>query len=349
MSEDYEFLKNKLKLKYPFSTYFYSGAVGSGLALYSKIPIEEVFYQRYSVGGRPEDIFKGDWFAGKGMGVAKLRTETGRAFTVINTHMAANYNRTIGGYDGYETHKIIQSFEFKKMMEDQAIMGDHVIGLGDFNIQPASLAYRAFLSSNESIISRNAKYPQMFESAFANHEPPSFNNQANTFRKHWEAEQAIDHIFHYGLVPSNSRMVMDGMVEHFNISLSDHFGIAVDYSFADESQVDFSSRKAGYDGDAIKIELIEKIRKHMKLLKGQRFEAYGFSAIFMIFSIGFLTWSLMTSIGYWPEVNWLKLAALFPLSVLFFVLAFAQLFKGFAFVGEEMAAHKQFLQSLLSH
>lgn len=50
----------------------FSGSIGSGLCLFSKHPILETIYHRYDPNGYVHKVQHGDWFGGKGLGMAKL-------------------------------------------------------------------------------------------------------------------------------------------------------------------------------------------------------------------------------------------------------------------------------------
>ena len=49
-----------------------SGMIGSGTCIFSKHSIIETFYQKYSVNGYAHKIQHGDWFGGKGVGLARI-------------------------------------------------------------------------------------------------------------------------------------------------------------------------------------------------------------------------------------------------------------------------------------
>lgn len=320
----------------------HSGAVGSGLATFSKYPIEEVQFRRFSIGGRPEHIFKGDWFAAKGIAITKLTHPSGNRITLLNTHMAASYNRTIGGFDGYETHRLIHAWEFGRLFEEQRRLDGQVVGVGDFNLQPASKAYKSFLADEFAFISEHP-----VRSAFKA-EPLSFNALNNTFAKSHEQSQAIDHIFYTGLTAQSSRMVFHDRVPHFDISLSDHYGLAAEFTFQSESPLtdDEDDDIDGFETEKYQMarSIAERVHLHIASLQSEKQNSYLLSVLFMLGCIGFLTWALLLifSAGIRPRFS-LKCGLLLSNAVLFFVLAFSELFKGFAFIGEEMAAHKQFL------
>ena len=49
--------------------------IGSGLCVFSKIPIEEALFHRFDLNGYAHKVQHGDWFGGKGVGLVKLTVE----------------------------------------------------------------------------------------------------------------------------------------------------------------------------------------------------------------------------------------------------------------------------------
>jgi sphingomyelin phosphodiesterase 2 len=70
---DYFKLKSKLKPKYSYSHYYYSGCIGSGLAVFSRLPIIDVLQNRFSLNGSAYKLQHGDWLGGKCIGLAKVK------------------------------------------------------------------------------------------------------------------------------------------------------------------------------------------------------------------------------------------------------------------------------------
>ena len=87
MADDYSRLKIALSSAFPYSHYFKSGVVGSGLAVFSRWPIEEVWWHVYTIQGRPERIFDGDWYAGKGIGACRIKHPVAGTIDVFDTHV----------------------------------------------------------------------------------------------------------------------------------------------------------------------------------------------------------------------------------------------------------------------
>ena len=49
--------------------------IGSGLCVFSKIPIEETLFHKFDLNGYAHKVHHGDWFGGKGVGLVKLSVE----------------------------------------------------------------------------------------------------------------------------------------------------------------------------------------------------------------------------------------------------------------------------------
>ena len=109
--------------------YFRSGLVGSGLLVVSRYPIEEAFFSRYSRWGKAHKIWHGDWWAGKGVCLVRLRLPEGKGLLdFFNTHTHGNY-----GNDEYDD--VIQSNlrECASFINKASTDGATAVAVGDFN------------------------------------------------------------------------------------------------------------------------------------------------------------------------------------------------------------------------
>lgn len=115
---------------------------------------------RYPLNGRPAAFYRGDWFVGKGVACARIRMGPGRRdiVEVFCTHVCLHLCRGLSGvqltidqlhapyeaepHDSYICHRTAQAWEIAKLMRGAAERGHLVIGLGDFNMTPLSLAHR---------------------------------------------------------------------------------------------------------------------------------------------------------------------------------------------------------------
>ena len=140
--EDYLAIRELTKDVLPYGKFYWSGIFGGGLAILSKWPIEESSMYRYPLNGRPSAFYRGDWYVGKGVACARIRIGEGRkdVVEVFCTHLHAPYERDPN--DSYICHRTAQAWEIAKLMRHAAERGHMVLGLGDFNMIPLSLAHR---------------------------------------------------------------------------------------------------------------------------------------------------------------------------------------------------------------
>jgi sphingomyelin phosphodiesterase 2 len=85
--DDFLSLQAKLRHILPYSHYYFAGFLGSGLAIFSKWPILTTSMYQFGLNGRPVAVWRGDWYAGKGVGSAVLRHDSGMLIEVFNTHV----------------------------------------------------------------------------------------------------------------------------------------------------------------------------------------------------------------------------------------------------------------------
>ncbi|MBN3293039.1 NSMA phosphodiesterase, partial [Polypterus senegalus] len=136
--KDYLFLKRALSHCNPHSHYFKSGVIGSGLALFSKHKLLDVFLYRYSVNGFPYKAFHGDWFAGKAVGMVVVNIG-GMVAHVYITHLHAEYSRE---NDAYLPHRVAQTWELVQFLRLTSAAADLIILGGDLNMHPSDLGIR---------------------------------------------------------------------------------------------------------------------------------------------------------------------------------------------------------------
>jgi len=140
--QDYQAIRKHTRHLLPYGKFYHSGIFGGGLAILSKWPIEESSMARYPLNGRPTAFFRGDWFVGKGVACARIRFGNGSkdVIEVFTTHLHAPYETEPN--DSYICHRTAQAWEIAKLMRGAAERGHLVLGLGDFNMVPMSLAHK---------------------------------------------------------------------------------------------------------------------------------------------------------------------------------------------------------------
>ncbi|KAF9074925.1 Endonuclease/exonuclease/phosphatase [Rhodocollybia butyracea] len=134
---DYEYVRDSVSKYLPYSKFFYSGALGAGLAIFSRFPIIATEILPYSLNGAPVDVVGGDWFVGKAAASVVIIHPILGEVQVFNTHLYAK-----GGEDGPEhnrAHRLVNAWEFAKLARRAAELGRYVIAAGDFNSIPTTL------------------------------------------------------------------------------------------------------------------------------------------------------------------------------------------------------------------
>ncbi|XP_042693313.1 sphingomyelin phosphodiesterase 2 [Centrocercus urophasianus] len=135
---DYSDLKAKLGVCCPFSHYFRSGVIGSGLCVFSKFPILDTLLYQYSLNGYPYMLHHGDWFCGKSVGLVVVRIAE-ITFNIYVTHLHAEYSRE---KDAYLPHRVVQAWELAQFICHTAKAADVVLLGGDLNMHPGDVGIR---------------------------------------------------------------------------------------------------------------------------------------------------------------------------------------------------------------
>jgi len=118
-----------------FHKYYPSATVGCGLLVLSAYPIEEAFLHRYSQNGKWYKFYHGDWWAGKGVALARLKLPGGYV-DFYDTHAHAQY-----GSKEYESLVEVQMEELAQFMRASALGTAPAFLVGDMNCARGSSPY----------------------------------------------------------------------------------------------------------------------------------------------------------------------------------------------------------------
>ncbi|KIJ21995.1 hypothetical protein PAXINDRAFT_159971 [Paxillus involutus ATCC 200175] len=141
---DYNQVRDQVSHRLPYTKLFHSGALGAGLAIFTKWPIIATSITPYSLNGEPIDVTGGDWFVGKAAGSVTILHPILGEVQIFDTHLYAK-----GGEDGPEynrSHRLVNAWEFAKVVRQAAELGRYVIAAGDFNSIPTSLVMNVIRS-----------------------------------------------------------------------------------------------------------------------------------------------------------------------------------------------------------
>ncbi|OAC99274.1 hypothetical protein MUCCIDRAFT_148779, partial [Mucor lusitanicus CBS 277.49] len=137
MWEDFDYIKEQTRDVLPYTKYFHSGTLGSGLAILSRFPILSSSYLKFTLAGKPLKVFQGDFYVGKGCGSVCIDHPQVGLIDVYTTHVTG-----YGKHDDYEAQRITECWQIANSVRASAAQGRHVILAGDFNSIPTSHCYQ---------------------------------------------------------------------------------------------------------------------------------------------------------------------------------------------------------------
>ncbi|XP_003693892.1 putative neutral sphingomyelinase [Apis florea] len=225
---DFKMIKAKTQEQLPYSHYFYSGVIGSGLCILSKFPIKDVIFHKWPLNGYVHKIHHGDWFGGKGVGLCKLQIHNWNVNVYI-AHLHAEYNRH---NDEYIAHRVLQAFDTAQFIRMTSGGADSTILGGDLNTEPQDLVYRiicgvAGLTDACSNSSSNLGTNECANNSYTN------SKHANTLPD----GKRIDHILYQGtknvkIEITNFQHPFPNRIPYKNFSYSDHEAIMATFKFS---------------------------------------------------------------------------------------------------------------------
>ena len=276
--DTYKLFRVELKTIYPYSHYYESGPVGSGLAIFSAHPITKVSFMAYTLNGHPGKIFDGDWFANKGVAHARLTVDE-HTVDVFTTHLIASYTVSSDDMDRYQAHRITQMYELMNFVQGnipaQSAKNLGTIILGDLNIEMSSLEWRAILHNQHFVRS-------IFEGRHPSLIPCTCNCPLNTYKKQSNTPKTIDHILftpqQLKLLSFSSAFIGDaGLYDMLSLSrsrsrsrsrrsYSDHLAVTALFKFYSDKEYDIDK---GADWNSLSL-AIKGLGNELDLVKHQR-------------------------------------------------------------------------------
>lgn len=89
-----------------------SGVLGSGLCVFSKWVIQDVFFHQWPLNGYIHKIHHGDWFGGKGVGLCRIKFED-KLINVYCTHVSIQLYILDLKYHTYSLCSMTEYFDLK--------------------------------------------------------------------------------------------------------------------------------------------------------------------------------------------------------------------------------------------
>jgi sphingomyelin phosphodiesterase 2 len=208
------------------SHYFQSGIMGSGLLTLSRYPIVASSFLRFRLNGRPQDLIRSDYYAGKGVGRLRLRTPKGPV-DVYNAHFIAPYLEF--GPDRFAAHRVMQALEAGRYMAEQS-EGIPAILTCDLNCYTDDTTFLTIMAAGELAETCSAAHgcddpPDAVErNGYANIHPPA----------------RLDYIFSRSgaatrLVPVRTQFLLGGAPSPNPdrvAGYSDHYGVHTEFELS---------------------------------------------------------------------------------------------------------------------
>jgi sphingomyelin phosphodiesterase 2 len=213
-----------------YSHYFHSGLMGSGLLTFSRYPIVETGFLRFKLNGRPQDIVRVDYYAGKGVGRVRVRTPGG-PLDVYNVHLIAPYLQW--GPDRFAAHRVAQALEVGRYISKESEATPAIL-VGDLNCYPDDATYRALLAAGG--LSETGGEADPLTAQFL----PSERNGYATIHP----PDLYDYVLSrsgpkHHLTPQCTRFILGGVPEFNPDGLkgySDHYGILAEFQLLRAAQ-----------------------------------------------------------------------------------------------------------------
>jgi hypothetical protein len=155
----------------------------------------------------------GDYFGGKGVGLAKIKHPDLGILNIYNTHLHAQYNFDL---DEYLAYRLTQTYEFLRFIQITGSDGIVIAG-GDLNSNTDSMAYKMLTFKLNDTWNR----PLEFTS----------NNRNNSYCDTSFPPEKIDFIFYQEsskITVYSTQMVFTEKLSA-DMSYSDHFGVKTEF------------------------------------------------------------------------------------------------------------------------
>nr|XP_018898926.1 PREDICTED: putative neutral sphingomyelinase [Bemisia tabaci]XP_018898927.1 PREDICTED: putative neutral sphingomyelinase [Bemisia tabaci]XP_018898928.1 PREDICTED: putative neutral sphingomyelinase [Bemisia tabaci]XP_018898929.1 PREDICTED: putative neutral sphingomyelinase [Bemisia tabaci] len=232
VEDDFQLIKEETQNILPYSQYFYSGFVGSGVCIFSRWPIKEVLFHQWQLNGYFHKVMHADFFGGKGIAFIQCVIK-GIKINIYSVHLHAEYSTHS---DEYLCHRIIQAFDLSQFIRITSQNADLAILAGDLNSQPSQLSYQLILTnSNMCDASEQANESEL----------GTFNHTRNSYRNlKYQVDQKIDHILYKICSPHKVQFLsyaqpLSDLVSNESFSHSDHEAITATFRLSQPSG-DFS-------------------------------------------------------------------------------------------------------------
>ncbi|XP_071943069.1 putative neutral sphingomyelinase [Antedon mediterranea] len=251
-NSDIKDLQEGLKNVLPYSHYFYSGFIGSGVCIFSKGPILDTAQKAFSLNAFPHKIRHCDWYAKKLVGLCQVEID-GLRINVYTTHMTAMYgpshHENFIDQDEYYAHRLVQSYELSSFVRQTCQSSDVNLVMGDFNSEESSLSMQ-IIRTNANLKDAWQERPNKEDGNLGNTCDKPNNLYTHMKKKEEELTEGIriDYIMYNGngkdIICRDCCLTM-GQIPGFDIFYSDHEGVRATLDIVTKDETDGSDPAKG--------------------------------------------------------------------------------------------------------
>jgi endonuclease/exonuclease/phosphatase family metal-dependent hydrolase len=241
-------LIGRLRETWPHFHYFSSGLIGSGLLTMSRYPIIEAAFYRFRMSGKPERLNHGDYYVGKGIGLARVAFED-KMLDVYNIHPHAQYE--MDNDNEYAVYTESSLYEAVRFVNTHSV-DKPLVFCGDFNTRPEQLGYRILMSLGNFLDAYKA-YHGKHDITFAADNP--YTN---------EPDQVLDYMLLRGVGIKQISLVCTEKLNTGSLAYSDHYGLLAELDFEQKPAIQWQ------DARPVLQALYQRIRLALAETEGQQ-------------------------------------------------------------------------------
>lgn len=206
-----------------YARYFRAGLVGSGLLILSRYPILSTDFHLFSLRAWPERFLEGDYYAGKGVSLARIQTPYGE-LDFYNTHAIAQYEAD--AIDPYALHRAGNMVEIATFI-NRSTTSNPVIVTGDFNVNPYKPGYH--------LVRALARLEDTFASLHPHEQGVTFSHHNPYAKGHSESER-LDYVMiregqKAGLQALSAEITLTEQPTPPHKPYSDHYGVLAEIAW----------------------------------------------------------------------------------------------------------------------
>ncbi len=357
--KDWIYLKNLTKSIYKYQKRFCSGIVtGPGLVILSKYSIESCFLYRFPLNGKPLDLTRADWFAGKSVSISIIRISSDITIALLNAHIHASYG---SGDSSYLCHRTCQAWDISRISRLLMDAGHITILVGDVNSEPESLPHlllTKYSGLRDAWIDNHGEFKDEIGDLSPEEQIQkagiTADSQLNSFRETYpiDSAQRLDYIFYdykRSRVASCNVTFIDKIKDddgEKEMSYSDHFAVEVELEVGvNKHEHEFSNLKDGFKKEEEMellsniMEVIDEYKKYNIITREKRL-MNTFSCFILVLGLQF-------------GVFWVKnpILTLFMMFIVVFItiIGIVQFCFGWAFGKQEQRTLQEYEEQIQMH